>query len=116
MKKPNETKLRSLKMRTSKRLSSNCLNRLKLCFIVLLVLVSIDQNSAETTSSRTKRANPDPLLNQISRSRLDLQKQNEHKPKFNRCDDYKPKLQEESPKGKPQLYFPIFLLYFPNFP
>ena len=76
-------------------------------FVVILVLLLSEQTKkAEALKSvrhgRHRRVSgPDPVvLNSNGRQVKEEQKENKHKPNFERCDDYTPDVLEEEPVGK----------------
>ena len=76
-------------------------------FVVILVLLLSEQaKKAEALKSvrhgRHRRVSgPDPVvLNSNGRQVKEEQKENIHKPNFERCDDYTPEVLEEEPVGK----------------
>ena len=76
-------------------------------FVVILVLLLSEQTKkAEALKSvrhgRHRRVSgPDPVvLNSNGRQVKEEQKENKHKPNFERCDDYTPEVLEEEPVGK----------------
>ena len=76
-------------------------------FVVILVLLFSEQTKkAEALKSvrhgRHRRVSgPDPVvLNSNGRQVKEEQKENKHKPNFERCDDYTPEVLEEEPVGK----------------
>ena len=86
-------------------------------FLVILVLLSeVDKTNALQKSVRHGRhrrvSGPDPVvLNSNGRQVKEEQKENKHKPNFERCDDYEPKVLEEEPVGK--FLFSVLHIYQP---
>ena len=62
---------------------------------------------------RDPSARADPEVLGLSDSELrEEQKENKFKPEFERCDDYKPEVEEESQTGKTTAFFPLLHLFF----
>ena len=76
--------------------------------VILVLLLSEQAKKAEALKSvrhgRHRRVSgPDPVpvvLNSNGRQVKEEQKENKHKPNFERCDDYTPEVLEEEPVGK----------------
>ena len=49
---------------------------------------------------RVSGPDPNPAVDSNGRILKDEQRENKHKPKFERCDDYEPEVLEEEPVGK----------------
>ena len=75
------------------------------CVLVVLIVIFIKNGETLTKSVRHGRhrrvSGPDPVvLNSNGRMVKEEQKENKHKPNFERCDDYTPEVLEEEPVGK----------------
>ena len=57
---------------------------------------------------REPLADPQFFEGQITKRVKEEQKQNQYKPKFTACEDYKPEVEEQSPRGKTRPLFPRF--------
>ena len=87
-------------------------------FVVILVLLLSEQTKkaealqkvVKSRHGRHRRVSgPDPVvLNSNGRQVKEEQKENKHKPNFERCEDYTPEVLEEEPVGK-FLYQPFSL-------
>ena len=68
----------------------------------MMTVINSSVNSEYTWNGRHRRqSGPDPVvLNSNGRRVLEEQKENKHKPNFERCDDYTPEVLEEEPVGK----------------
>ncbi len=74
-----------------------------------------DEESAAFLSRH--RREPDPLSDAAearSRRLQEEQKQNRFKPEFRGCEDYDPKVPEESPRGRTTPFFLFFFFILPN--
>ena len=87
------------------------------CVLVVLVILVIAKEGETLTKSvrhgRHRRVSgPDPVvLNSNGRMVNEEQKENKHKPNFERCDDYTPEVLEEEPVGK---FFVCFIIILPK--
>lgn len=59
---------------------------------------------------REPLADPQFFEGQITKRVKEEQKQNQYKPKFTACEDYKPEVEEQSPRGRTRKKYLTFIL------
>jgi hypothetical protein len=77
------------------------------CQVILFcVIVILSSSGCEATKRHSRRhrrvPGPDPVVLGSANGfeAKEAQQENQHKPNFERCDDYKPEVLEEAPTGK----------------
>ena len=75
--------------------------RVVCAIFVILVFEVVDSEALKRHGRHRRVSGPDPVvLNSNGRMVKEEQKENKHKPNFERCDDYTPEVLEEEPVGK----------------